>query len=122
MSWGWITLRCVPGRVSTGTGILPRSASCSVPGCTSNTERKKPPGGLYLTVEQVRLAACAWVEAQVYPSSVRTQVYERAALRIRYYQQRNRRARLAHWKRTLQKLAALDIHIRQLKSCIPRDL
>ena len=77
---------------------------------------------LYLTVEQVRLAACAWVQAQAYPSGARIVVYEQAVERILYYQQRNRQARLSHWKTTLRKLKTLGIDIRQLRSCMPDDL
>ena len=93
-----------------------------MPACISSSERKNAPQSLYLTVEQVRLAACAWVQAQAYPPGARTVVYEQAVERILYYQQRNRQARLSHWKTALRRLKTLGIDIRKLKSCMPDDL
>jgi hypothetical protein len=92
-----------------------------VPACIKNCERKNAPQNLYLTVEQVRVAACAWVEAHAYPPSARTVVYEKAVSYILYHQQRNRQARPSHWKTTIQKLETLGIDVRKLKSCIPGE-
>ena len=93
-----------------------------MPAYISNGERKNAPQNLYLTIEQVRMAACAWVQAQAYPPSARTVVYEQVVERIGDYQQRNRQARLSHWKTTLRRLKRLGIDLRKLNSCIPGDL
>ena len=90
--------------------------------CINNCEKKNSPQSLYLTVEQVRLAACARVQAQAYPPCARTVVYEQAVGQILHHQQRNRQARLSHWKTTLRRLKTLGIDVRKLKSCVPDDL
>ena len=74
------------------------------------------------SVEPIALAACAWVNAQAYPSSARTVVYEQTVRRILYYQRRNRQARPCHWKKTRRTLRAIGIDLRRLRSCAPDDL
>jgi hypothetical protein len=77
---------------------------------------------LYLTVEQVRDAASAWIEGQALPPSARPIVYRKVAERIGYYQHRNRQARQSHTKKTLSRLRNLGIEVGHLKSCVPDDL
>jgi len=76
-----------------------------------------PPG-----VEQVRHAADVWIATRDLPRSVRKEYYRQAVERIAYYQERNRRARKSHTKRTLQRLRELGIEADQLNSCIPDNL
>jgi len=87
----------------------------------TNSE-KKTTDSLYLTVEQVRVAACAWVTAQALPSSVRMIFYRQAARSIAYYQHRNQQARKSHRKKMLRRLRKLGIKVGQLNCCIPHDL
>ncbi len=77
--------------------------------------------GFYLTVEQVRQAASTWVEAQPLLPRDRTKLYHHTADVIAYYQSRNRQARIAHTQKTLFELQRLDINVKQLRSCVPRD-
>ncbi len=84
-----------------------------------NASEKKTLENPYLTVEQVHQAACAWVVAQALPPPARRIIYRQAAKRIAYYQERNRRSRKSHTKRTLRRLRELDIEVDQLNSCVP---
>jgi hypothetical protein len=72
-----------------------------------------------LTMEQVRTAACAWVEAQSRHSAARRGIYHDAAEKIAYYQMRNREARIFHTRATVAHLLAMGIDVDQLPSCIP---
>ena len=82
---------------------------------------KKTTDRQYLTVEQVRDAASAWVEAQGLPPSARKKIYQETAARIAYYQRRNQQARKSHTKRTRQRLRAIGIKLDRLRSCVPDD-
>ncbi len=84
-----------------------------------SVSEKKTLDNPYLTVEQVLQAACAWVVAQALPPPARVVIYRQAAERIAYYQDRNRRARQSHTKRTLRRLRELGIEADQLNSCVP---
>ena len=91
------------------------------PVCIRISEKKKTTG-FYLTVEQVREAACAWVEGQILSYRERNLLYQKTAQRIFYYQTRNRIARICHTKRTITKLQRLKINVKKLRSCVPNDL
>ena len=91
---------------------MPGSSRCS---------EKKTTDTLYLTVEQVREAADAWLLAQSYPPRCRRPVYQKAANRIAYRQRRNRQARQAHRKATLRRLHQAGVKLGELKSCVPHD-
>jgi len=86
------------------------------------SSEKKTPETFYLTVEQVRKAACAWLQAQALPYSARKTIYQHAAETITYYQQHNQKSRTSHWKKTLRKLRKLGIRISHLKSCVPSEI
>jgi hypothetical protein len=88
--------------------------------CISASE-KKTTASLYLTVEQVREAACVWVEAQDLSAPARRRKYRKAAARIAYYQRRNQQARQSHTKTTRQRLRNLGITVNQLRSCVPGE-
>ena len=87
-----------------------------------SASEKKTPHALYLTVEQVRQAACAWIHAQRLAPGARKAVYQQAAERISYYQHRNQQARRSHTKTTLKRFRAIGIDVDQLPSCKPDDL
>jgi hypothetical protein len=72
-------------------------------------------------VEQVRLAACAWITGQWLKLPVKKVLYQRVIDQIEYYQYRNRDARKSHRKKRLRKLRELGINVSQLKSCVLRD-
>ena len=92
-----------------------------MPGCSSASE-KKTPETLYLTVEQVREAANAWLAAWSLPPAARMTLYQETAERMAYYQHRNQQARQAHRQKTLRRLRTLGINLCQLPSCIPHNL
>ena len=97
------------------------SACCFVPGFI-NASEKKTTDSLYLTVEQVHEAACAWLEAQRFPPRSRAAVYQKAADLIAYYQHRNQGARKAHRRDTLRRLHQRGIKLSCLNRCVPHDL
>ena len=70
-------------------------------------------------MEQVRLAACAWVEAQSRHSAARRGIYHDAADKIAYHQVHNQQARIFHTRATVARLLAMGIDVDQLPSCIP---
>ena len=72
-------------------------------------------------MEQVREAVSIWLEAQDLPRSCRSQKYEQAAIRIAYYQHRNRVARLSHTKDTRRRLRQMGINPDRLRSCVPPE-
>ena len=74
-----------------------------------------------MTVEQVRQAACTWVEAQPLLPRDRIKLYHHTANVIAYHQKHNREARIAHTQDTLAKLQRLNINVKQLRSCVPND-
>ena len=86
-----------------------------------SASEKKTTHSLYLTVEQVRQAACAWIDAQRLVPAARPTIYRSTAQRIAYYQRRNQQARQSHTKTTLRTLQSLGIDVRQLPSCKPND-
>lgn len=72
-----------------------------------------------LSVEQVRSAMNTWLDAVDLPPAVRRQRFEKEQQNQRYHQRRNRQARKSHKKAKLERLAALDINIHKIKSCLP---
>ncbi len=68
-------------------------------------------------MEQVRDAASVCVAAQCLPKQARFILYRQASDRIAYHQERNRLARECHRKRTLKRLAARGLEIKELPSC-----
>jgi len=74
-----------------------------------------------LTIEQVRGAVGAWLEAAAMKPSARNERYEHELENIRYHQRRNEQARKSHTKTRLAKLTALGIDADHIKSCIPDD-
>jgi len=68
----------------------------------------------YLTVEQVRLAASAWITAQQVKSSVQYRFFQKVVDVITYRQNRNRDWRVSHWKTSIKKLKALGIDINEI--------
>jgi len=74
-----------------------------------------------LTVEQIRRAMIAWMDAADLPPAVRRKRHQREADIIRYYRRRNEQARKSHTKTRLKRLRALGIDVDELESCIPHD-
>jgi SRSO17 transposase len=76
-------------------------------------EPRKP-----LTMEQVRRAMNAWLEAAV-GRLTRTERFERELAKQQYYQGRNSQARKSHTKTRKARLKTLGIDVDRIKSCIP---
>ena len=72
-------------------------------------------------MEQVRTAACAWVQGLNLPPSARRGVYQETVERIAYYQRRNQQARQSHTKTTRRRLKELGIKVDRIRSCVPDD-
>ena len=70
-------------------------------------------------VEQVRMAASAWVEAQSRHSAARRGIYQDVAEKIAYHQKRNQQARIFHTRATVARLLELGIDVDHLPSCAP---
>ena len=83
--------------------------------------REKTTDSLYLTVEQVHEAACAWPEAQRFPPRSRAAVYQKAADLIAYYQHRNQGARKAHRRATLRRLHQMGVKLSCLNRRVSHD-
>ena len=87
-----------------------------------SASEKKTTDSLYLTVEQVRIAACAWVKARGLGPAARKVIYQRAAELISYHQHRNQQSRVSHTKTTVKRLRKIGIKAGQLPACKPDDL
>lgn len=72
-----------------------------------------------LTMEQVRRAMNAWLEAAAGQLTM-TQRLERELTKQQYYQRRNAQARKSHTKTRKDRLKALDIDADRIKSCVPK--
>lgn len=67
------------------------------------------------------MAASAWVDAQSRHAAARRGIYRDVAAKIAYYQAHNQEARIFHTKKTVARLLAMGIDVRQLPSCVPAD-
>jgi SRSO17 transposase len=74
----------------------------------------------HLTMEQVRRAMNAWLEAAAERLTT-AQRFERELAKQRYYQRRNAQARRSHTKTRTARLKALGIDVDRIKSCIPQS-
>ena len=72
-----------------------------------------------LTVEQVHSAMNVWLEAADLPTGIRQKRFEKERKKQQYHQRRNRQARISHTKTKMDRLAALEIDVDKIKSCIP---
>ena len=91
-------------------------------GKSSKPLEKKTLQKPYLTVEQVRLAASAWITAQQVKPSVQYCFFQKVVDVIVYRQDRNRDSRVSHWKTSIKKLKALGIDINEIQTCIPSEI
>lgn len=91
-------------------------------GKSSNPLEKKTLQELYLTVEQVRLAASAWITVQQVKPSVQYRFFQKIVDVIAYRQNRNRDSRVSNWKTSIKKLEVLGIDINKIQTCIPREI
>jgi len=74
-----------------------------------------------LTVEQVRSAMNAWLEAAALPAAARRKRLQAELNQQQYYQRRNQHARTSHTKTRIIHLQALGIDEDKIKSCIPHE-
>jgi SRSO17 transposase len=74
----------------------------------------------HLTMEQVRRAMNAWLEAEA-GRLTKAERLEQELAKQRYYQGRNAQARRSHTKTTKARLKSLGIDVDRIKSCIPRS-
>jgi len=72
-----------------------------------------------LTIEQVRGATNAWLEAAGMTRQKRNERYENELKNIHYYQHRNDQARRSNTKASRKALGELGINPDRIKSCIP---
>ena len=82
-----------------------------------------PPGDdplEHLTMEQVRRAMNAWLEAAAMQLT-KAERFEQELIKQRYYQRRNAQARRSHTKTRKARLKALGIDAERIKSCVPRS-
>jgi len=71
----------------------------------------------HLTMEQVRRAVNAWLQAAERPT--KTEQLQQELAKQQYYQRRNAQARKSHTKTQKAHLESLGIHVDRIKSCIP---
>ena len=71
-----------------------------------------------LTTEQVRSAMNAWLLAEGLKPAARRDRYEKEDRKQRYHQRRNGQARKSHTKTRIGRLAAMEIDVDHIKSCI----
>ena len=74
----------------------------------------------HLTMEQVRRAVNAWLEAAAGRLTQRERL-QRELAKQQYYQRRNAQARRSHTKTRKTRLKALGIEAERIKSCIPQS-
>lgn len=71
-----------------------------------------------ITVEQVRSAMDVWLDSADMPPKHRRQRFEREQEKQRYYQRRNKQARVSHTKTRRSQLEKLGIDPERIKSCL----
>jgi SRSO17 transposase len=74
----------------------------------------------HLTMEQVRRAMNAWLEAAA-KQCTKAEQFEQELSKQRYYQRRNAHARRSHTKTRKARLKSLGIDAERIKSCVPRS-
>lgn len=74
----------------------------------------------HLTMEQVRRAMNAWLQAAA-KQLTKAEQFEQELSNQRYYQRRNAQARRSHTKTRKARLKALGIDAERIKSCVPRS-
>ena len=74
----------------------------------------------HLTMEQVRRAMNAWLEAAA-KQHTKAEQFEQERSKQRYYQRRNAQARRSHTKTRKARLKSLGIDAERIKSCVPRS-
>jgi SRSO17 transposase len=74
----------------------------------------------HLTMEQVRRAMNAWLEAAA-KQLTKAEQFEQELLKQRYYQRRNAQARRSHTKTRQARLKSLGIDAERIKSCVPQS-
>jgi SRSO17 transposase len=74
----------------------------------------------HLTMEQVRRAMNAWLEAAA-KQLTKAEQFEQELLKQRYYQRRNAQARRSHTKTRKAQLKSLGIDTERIKSCVPQS-
>jgi SRSO17 transposase len=72
----------------------------------------------HLTMEQVRRAMNAWLEAAARQLTM-AEKFEQELIKQRYYQRRNAQARRSHTKTRKARLKSLGIDAERIKSCVP---
>jgi len=72
-----------------------------------------------LTVEQIRSAINAWLEAADLPAATRRKRFQAELSKQQYYQDRNKQARTSHTKTRIRRLTSMGIDVGKIKSCIP---
>ena len=72
----------------------------------------------HLTMEQVRRAMNAWLEAAA-KQLTKAEQFEQELIKQRYYQRRNAQARRSHTKTRKARLKSLGIDAERIKSCVP---
>jgi SRSO17 transposase len=72
-----------------------------------------------ITVEQVRSATNVWLDTADLPPAARRERYEKELHKQRYYQRRNKQARVSHTRTRLARFEALGIDVPHIKSCLP---
>jgi SRSO17 transposase len=72
----------------------------------------------HLTMEQVRRAMNAWLEAAA-KQLTKAEQFEQELIKQRYYQRRNAQARRSHTKTRKARLQSLGIDAERIKSCVP---
>ncbi|NQU22478.1 MAG: transposase [Candidatus Nealsonbacteria bacterium] len=72
-----------------------------------------------ITVERVRSAMNAWLEAADLPAAVRRERFKVELKKQQYHQHRNKQARVSHTKTRINRLTAMGIDAGKIKSCIP---
>ena len=85
-------------------------------------DRASGPSTDRLTVEQVRSATNAWLEAADLPAAARRERFLTELQRQQYHQRRNKQARASHRKTRIDRLTAMGIDVEKIKSCLPDEV